>query len=262
MTRNWPTKDAPNEEHDHPHHHSFWLGHGLVNGHDFWREVKDCGQIVHSGFDEIKSGKNVGVIKARHNWVAADGKVICTDEQTLRFFAGPDKERWFDFEITIHASNGELTLGSTKEAWMAVRIAETMRLKPNKENVGQPTGHIVTSEGIRDEATWGKRAAWCDYSGPVNGKIIGIAIFDHPQNPHHPTWWMVRDYGLFAANPFGQHEFENTPNKTDGDLFIAADKKITFRYRLYFHKGNEKQGNVAKRYADYLKSISKKSPAK
>ena len=258
MTRDWPAKDVPNEEHDHPHHHSFWLGHGLVNGHDFWREIKDSGTIAHAGFDEIKSGKDSGVIKARHNWVAADGKVICTDEQSLRFFRGSDHARWLDFEITIYASNGELTLGSTKEGMMAVRLAETMRLKPNKDNVGKPTGHIVTSEGVHDEATWGKRAAWCDYSGPVDGKIVGLAIFDHPQNPRYPTWWMVRDYGLFAANPFGQHEFESTPNKTDGDLFIPAGKSITFRYRLYFHEGNEKQGNVAKRHADYLKAV--KSP--
>ncbi len=262
MTRNWPAKDVPNEEHDHPHHHSFWLGHGSVNGHDFWREIKDSGTIVHRGFDEIKSGKDFGVIKARHDWVAADGKVICTDEQTLRIFAGKDQQRWLDFEITLHASNGDIKLGSTKEGMMAVRLAETMRLKPNKDNVGKPTGHIVTSEGIRDEATWGKRAAWCDYSGPVDGKILGIAIFDHPQNPRYPTWWMVRDYGLFAANPFGQHEFENTPDKTDGDFAIASGKDVTFRYRLYFHEGDEKQGKVAKRYGEFLKSISAKHSQK
>jgi len=35
MTRNWPMADPPNEEHDHPHHRSFWFAHGSINGHDF-----------------------------------------------------------------------------------------------------------------------------------------------------------------------------------------------------------------------------------
>ena len=54
-----------------------------------------------------------------------------------------DKVRLFDFEITIHASEGDVTLGDTKEGTMAVRLAETMRLKGK---VGH--GHIVNSEGI------------------------------------------------------------------------------------------------------------------
>src|SRR5215471_6376191 len=33
MTRNWPMKTTPNEEHDHPHHRSLWFTHGKVNDH-------------------------------------------------------------------------------------------------------------------------------------------------------------------------------------------------------------------------------------
>ena len=40
------------------------------------------------------------------------------------------------------------------------------------------------------------------------GQTYGVAIFDHPKNLHHPTWWHARDYGLFAANPLGWHDFE------------------------------------------------------
>jgi hypothetical protein len=155
----------------------------------------------------------------------------------------------FDFEIVIHASNGDVTFGDTKEGTMAVRLAETMRLKGK---VGH--GHIVESNGKRDEETWGKRADWCDYSGPVDGKTVGIAMFDNPQNPRYPTWWHVRDYGLFAANPFGQHDFESLPDKTAGDLKIAAGKSVTFRYRFYIHKGDEAQAKVAEKYQEYLKS--------
>lgn len=251
MTRHWPMREAPAEDRDHKHHRSLWFTHGSVNGHDFWSEDKNYGRIVHDGFAEVKSGRNAGVIRSRNKWVAADGKVICTDELTVRVHNRPASERVLDYEITIHASEGELTFGDTKEGTMAIRLAETMRLKPNKENAGKPTGSIVNSEGVRDGATWSKRAAWCDYYGPAEGRTVGVAVFDHPQNPRHPTWWHVRDYGLFAANPFGRHDFEKLPDKTAGNLVVPAGQSVTFRYRFYFHEGDEQQARVAARYAEY-----------
>ena len=249
MTRNWPMKEAPDEDRDHPHHRSLWFAHGAVNGHDFWSEQKAFGKTVHQDFLEIKSGAKLGLIRSRNNWVAADGKLICTDERTLRFYApATPAERLLDFDITLHASHGDLTLGDTKEGTMAVRLAETMRLKGK---VGQ--GHIVNSAGVRDGETWGKRAAWCDYYGPVQGKTVGIAIFDHPKNPRHPTWWHVRDYGLFAANPFGQHDFEKLPDPSAGNLLVPAGKSVTFRYRLYLHEGDDQQAAVAAKYKQYAR---------
>ena len=249
MTRNWPMKDTPGEEHDHKHHRSLWFAHGSMNGHDFWSEDKSFGKEVHDDFLEVKSGKDAGVIKERNKWVAADGTVVCTDERTLRFYnPGSVNERVLDFEITLFASNGDLTFGDTMEGTMAVRLAETMRLKGK---VGK--GHIVNSNGVRDGQTWSKKANWVDYYGPVDDKIVGIAIFDHPQNPRHPTWWHVRDYGLFAANPFGQHDFEPGTEKGAGNLTVPAGKRITFRYRFYLHEGDDQQAKVAERYEQYVK---------
>jgi len=134
---------------------------------------------------------------------------------------------------------------------MATRLAETMRLQDKDKQRG--AGHIVMSTGVKDEDTWGKRADWCDYSGPVNGKTVGLAIFDHPDNPRHPTWWHVRDYGLFAANPFGLHDFEKKPKGT-GDFEIGPGQAVTFRYRFYYHLGNENDAHVAARYDEYTHS--------
>jgi hypothetical protein len=255
MTRNWPMKTTPNEEHDHPHHRSLWFAHGDMNGHDFWSEERNFGKIVHDRFTKIESGKASGLIQSHNNWIAGDGKLICTDDRTFRVFNPKQAgERVFDFEITLHATEGPLTFGDTKEGTMAIRLAETMRLKGP---VGQ--GHIVNSAGVRDGDTWGKRADWCDYYGPVDGKIVGVAIFDHPANPRHPSWWHVRDYGLFAANPFGQHDFEKLPDKAAGNLTIPAGASVTFRYRFYLHAGDDQQAQVAQRYQEYIKStLSKK----
>lgn len=251
MTRDYPmVKDSAGEEHDHPHHRSVWYSHGDVNGVDFWSETAKAGKIVHDQFLELKSGQEAGLIRSTSKWIAPDGNVVCTDERLLRVFNRPSNERVFDFEITLKAGDKPVTLGDTKEGSFGIRVAETMRLTHGKNKPGK--GHIVLSSGEKDGKTWGKRGEWCDYYGPVQDKTVGIAIFDHPKNPRHPTTWHVRDYGLFAANPFGLSDFEKKPKKT-GDLLIDAGKSVTFRYRVYLHEGDTESARVAERFKEYTK---------
>jgi sugar phosphate isomerase/epimerase len=253
VIRHWPMKDInPDEAKDHVHQKSLWFTHGAVNGHDFWAEGDKSGKVVHDKFLKVSSGSERGEIVSTDKWIARDGKVICTDTRTHKFYNVPDGQM-MDFEVTIHASEGEVVFGDTKEGSMAIRLAPTMQLAPTpamKAKGQTARGHIVNSEGQTDGGTWGKRAAWCDYYGPVDGHVVGVAIFDHPSNPKHPTWWHVRDYGLFAANPFGVHDFERKPAGT-GDIKIPSGESLTFKYRFYFHKGDDKQGKVAEYYQQY-----------
>lgn len=251
MTRDWPMVKTTNEPTDHVHHKGLWFAHGDINGIDFWSEQKAFGKTVHQKFLELSSGKEVGVIRSLDTWVGPTGTVVCTDERTIRFHA--DKEvRMIDYEITLIASHGKLKLGDTKEGSMAIRLPATMSVSGTNGH-----GHIVTSEGVRDEAAWGKRAKWVDYAGPVAGKTVGVALFDHPQNPRHPTWWHVRTYGLFAANALGEHHFEKKPAGT-GDMKLASGERVTFRYRFVFHAGDEKTARIQERYEAYCHEQSGK----
>src|ERR1700722_4369554 len=112
MTRNWPMTGGENEEHDHPHHRSLWFAHGLVNGINFWSDESRQGKIVHDKFTRIESVKKSGVIASRNQWVGPDGNVVCTDDRTMRIYDRPGA-RMFDFEITLHASQGAVTFGDT-----------------------------------------------------------------------------------------------------------------------------------------------------
>jgi len=250
MTRNFPMASPEGEEHDHPHHRSLWFGHGSVNGVDFWNETPDSGRIVHDKFTGIRGGSDKGIIRSRNKWLAPNGNVVCTDERLMTFYNTGTNARMLDFEITIYADHGDVVFGDTKEGTMGLRVAETMRL--NRPTGGlNPQSQIVNSEGARDAEAWGKRAKWCDYSGLVDGKIGGIAIFDHPLNPKFPTWWMARDYGLLGANPFGQHEFEKLSNPTVGNLRISAGQSVTFRYRFYLHNGTAEEAKVSERFEEF-----------
>lgn len=258
LVRDFPMRETPGEDRDHVHHRALMFAHSNVNQVDFWNEGTSGtkfpkGSTVHDGLLETKSGE-VGVVRVRNRWVAPDGRLIATDETTLRF-RGTTDARMIDYEVTIQARpDAPLVLGDNKDGTMAIRIAQwlTMPHKLQKKDI-PGVGHIVTAAGARDAAAWGTRAAWCDYFAERQGRTYGIAIFDHPQNLRHPTWWMARDYGLFAANPFGQRDFEvaakHPPGK--GDHTISAGGRLTLRYRFYFHYGDEQTARIAERYADY-----------
>lgn len=261
LTRDFPMKETAGEDTDHPWHRSLWFAHSMVNGVDFWNEgtgdvarsPKAKGRTVQDELVEVSSG-DVGVIRAHVRWVAPDNKLVCTDERTLRF-RGEGETRMLDYEVTWHAlPDSPLLLGDNKDGTMAIRVAQWMTMPHKYKKQDLPgMGHIVTSTGVRDAAAWGQRADWCDYHALREGKIYGVAIFDHPENLRHPTWWMARDYGLFGANPFGQHDYENLKDQPHiGDYTIPAGGSLTLRYRFVFHVGDEKTAQLAERYREYV----------
>lgn len=258
MTRAWPMAEVPGEERDHPHHRSLWFSHGAVNGVDFWAELASygskppkhpIGSIVHDRVLKTASGEKSGELITAQKWAAPDGTVPLTSTQRFVVHHRPEAERLFDFEITLTAGTMDVLLGDTKEGTAAIRIAESMRLKGPKATPG--AGKILNSEGDTDGKVWGKRARWVSMSGPIDGSIYGIAMFDHPSNPRHPTRWHARDYGLFAANPFCETEMDKNQPKGAGDFSLKAGQSATFRYRLYIHQGDAAAGKVAERYAEY-----------
>ncbi len=258
LVRDFPMKETPGEDTDHKHHRALMFAHSNANQIDFWNEGTSGtkfpkGSTVHDGLVETTDGE-VGLIRVRHRWVAPEGKLVATDETTLRF-RGTAEARLLDYEVTLQAlPDTPLVMGDNKDGTMAIRLAQWMTMPHKMQKKDIPgVGHIVTAKGERDAAVWGTRAAWCDYFAARNGRTYGVAIFDHPQNLRHPTWWMARDYGLFAANPFGQRDFEaaakHPPGK--GDYTIPAGGRLTLRYRFYFHTGDEQAARIAERYAEY-----------
>ena len=171
------------------------------------------------------------VVVGTHSSPACDGDganalvvtraTACTDTRTIRLSV-QDGARVVDYAVTLHASEGPFTFGVNEEGMMAIRTHPELRLEGSVAK-----GHAINSEGDRDKPVWGKRAKWVDYWGPVDGKVVGVAILDHPSNPNHPTWWHARYYGLVAANPFGIHDFEKDKPEGAGDMKIASGGSVS-----------------------------------
>lgn len=241
MTRAFPMKAVEGEKRDHPHHRSLWFSHGSVNKVDFWSEASGHGRIVETSRTVASGGLASGTLRTTDDWVGPDGKKVCEDGRTVTFHAGKDAGV-IDFDITLKASEGPVTFGDTKEGTFSLRVPTSMDV------ISRPGGHIVNAEGVEDKAAWGKASPWVDYSGPVAGKTVGVAILNHPSSFRYPTTWHVRDYGLFAANPFGYHDFGQ---KGSGEFILPRGESIRFRYRIILHDGDAKAAHLPEAFRAY-----------
>ncbi len=237
ITRHYPLEQVAGETHDHPHHRGLWFTHGAVNGEDYWSEEPTAARTVHRGYAEILSGPVYGYFRADTDWISKEGKKIAEDVREVTIYPVAEG-RLMDFTVTIRAVDAPLIFGDTKEGSLGIRLADSMRMQGGG-------GHIETATGLKDGDAWGQRADWVDYYGPVGGETLGLAIFDHASNLRHPTYWHVRDYGLFAANPFGIHDFTKRTPAHAGDYTLPAGQTMTFRYRLFIHRGATADAHIA-----------------
>ncbi len=246
VTRGYPMELFPEETRDHRHHRSVWTAYGDVNGVDNWSEEGEHGWIRHQRFTEFFSGPVYGGFTALNLWTDHKGDPILEECRECRVWNLPEGPRFMDFTITFSASYGEVRFGDTKEGGLlAVRVASSMDVLRG--------GRIENSEGgINEEQTWGRQARWCDYSGPVAGhQWVGIALFDHPSNFRHPTYFHVRNYGLMTANPFGISVFEGRKD-IDGSYTLKKGEALTFRYRLVIHLGTPQEVQLETLYQSWI----------
>ncbi len=237
MNRQYPMKEGvQGESSDHPHHKSLMYTHGKMNGVDFWHQ--GGAKTVHS--DVLDIGDNY--LKTRNRWVDEDGTKILTDTRKITFRSVP-KGRAIDYEITLHASEGDLNIGDTKEGTMGFRTHPNLRIDKG--------AHAINSNGTEGKPVWGESAKWVHYSDKIDGKKVGVAIFDHPTNPRHPTTWHARDYGLISANPFGYSHYKG--NKHNGSMTVQEGGEVTFSYRFLFIRGDHEDANIKQRYRRYAK---------
>lgn len=267
ITRDWPMRRSPkgSTREDHPHQKSVWFTYGDVipdgmeikhkrkdiEGIDFWAEGPDCGRIVCVGASAVPLENDCVVLDTHNEWRSADGVRIMDESRDIRFY-NYGKARLFVVNIYLAARDMPITFGDTKEGALGVRVDHSMR-----EDRGK--GRITNADGkVGEKQCWGRISAWCDYSGPVEGETVGIAIFAHPDNSL-PSCWHCRAYGLMAANPFGRAKsgFPDMKAKKDKKDRVHIDKgrSLSLCYGIFVHLGDAKEGKVAEAY-DLFKKVA------
>jgi hypothetical protein len=244
VSRGFPMENIEGESRDHLHHRGLWFSYDDVNGVKFWENdpsytKPNIGRIVVTG-TEWKDSPKAGTLKATMEWRDPSGKPLVIENRDMVFYSDP-KLRIIDFVVNLTGAT-DVTFGDTKEGAFAIRLADVFTEKKG--------GKMVDADGRKGMMNvWGKRSNWVDYSADVEGEQLGVAIFDHPSNPNHPTYWHARDYGLFALDPFGQKAFD--PKLPERQTKLAEGQKITFRWRVVIHPGDSEAAHLADLYKEY-----------
>jgi hypothetical protein len=228
---------------EHPHHKGIWVAIDEVNGNKFWREEDT---IQNTQVELVKAEGNPAELRVTNLWQGKDGQPVVTETTDIRIYGN----RLLTYDIRFAAGKKPVTWADTKEGLFGIRLADSVREK--QADKAAPGGQVTNAEGLKTTAEcWGKESAWVDYTGLVEGKTHGAAIFDHPKN-FRRSRYHVRDYGLFTISPFGQHSYTNGKLPAD-ELVQPADTTIRLRYAIYIHDGDAEQGHVKETYASYVK---------
>lgn len=233
ITRGFPMAPLPGEPTDHPHHLGLWLNFGDVNGLDFWNNSYEVpankrhlfGKIHLRGITQVEEG-SVGTIRYESLWQDHKGVALLDEATTYQF--QQSGEEWVIDRFTTLTANIPVTFTDNKEGVFGLRLPH--------EKV-----KYINSNGLKDDAVWGKSASWCMMNEQMKSDSISIVLFDHPYNETYPTRWHARGYGLFSANPMGSRVFD--PQAPLYKRTLKPGESISFRFRVVIASGKRRLTN-------------------
>lgn len=184
------------------------------------------------------------------------------------FLAGGHEDEYaIDFSMDLTARQAKVVFEDIEEGMFAIRVADCLREGDGQGGVrpGQPlpkesisgTGRYFSSNG--DETAkdcWGKRARWVALQGVRQGKVVGVAILNHPASINYPTYWHVRDYGLFSANPLGQGDFQRQSKYkknpvTPLRLTLERGQTAHFRFLVIVYDRIKTKDEIEERFREF-----------
>jgi hypothetical protein len=269
INRRYPLTKLEGGSDDHPHHIGLFFAVDQVNGTNFWKNVLTSPQIKHITTEVIKSGMGIATLQTLSSWNQEDGTSILRDRRIMIFEAGeyPD-EYSLDISIELTAVSEQVIFKDIEEGMFAIRLADALRESGSKviPPPGRPlpkesvegTGLYFSSNGEKTaNLIWGKRARWVALQGIKENKIVGVAILNHPESINYPTYWHVRGYGLFSANPLGQGDFlrqqKNRKNKVIPlNLTLDPGETAYFRFKVIIYDGRRTHEQIEERFNNHV----------
>lgn len=226
------TEDFPESHH---HHRGLsWMWQQVT----FDGATKDLWHMkgLHQRYEEFRheTSKNSCRLDVKNHWVEdSTGSQIVSEKVSILIHPADTEGRIIDYRLELLALETPVAIDCSGAGYSGL----TLRFAPREDTI------ISTSKGRVTEDEARKRYAWTDISAKFAGldKYDGIAIFDHPKNPHYPSGWTLRNYGLlnpsFTANS-GPHTLE-------------PGKPLVLNYRLYVHRGIADEMKLHELFKDY-----------
>jgi len=270
VSRRHPLVEMKGGTDDHLHHVGLWFAVDNVNGADFWNNTETSPQIRHIKTTKMTQGKAKATLATLIQWIDDDGKLLLLENRKMTFLAGEHQNEYaIDFTTKLTAKDTKVTFDDTEEGVFAIRLADCLResgpaVLPKKnaplpEESVEGTGRYFSSNGDQTaENVWGKRARWVALQGVKAGNVVGVAILNHPQSINYPTYWHVRDYGLFSANPLGQGDFQRQHENRINPIIplhltLEPGESSYFRFRVIVFEGLRTPEQIEQRFKEFTK---------
>ncbi|MEM7383737.1 MAG: PVC-type heme-binding CxxCH protein [Verrucomicrobiota bacterium] len=190
VTRPFPAGEDADHRFMHP---GISLAFGWLDGVDYWRMKAE---VRHAGFlEEPETGPGFARFAVLNNYLSPDKKQVVCQEVAHYRFERVETGVLLKLDSTFSNSERDFFFGDQEEGGLCLRVAPELR-------VDQGSGEITNDNGDRNgKGTRGKSFKWLDYSGPSQGRRVGMRVTPHPEN-ERVCWAHSRDYGLMVANPF------------------------------------------------------------
>lgn len=230
------------EPHDHVWHRGLWFTIKFVNGENFWEERPPFGTQVTVAPPTVTPGEDESiVVDSRQLWQRPhDGGAVF--DETRRFTYRPVDEASYaiDFETSL-TPLADLLLDRTPFTTWGGYGGITFRGNRNWMKT-----RLLFSDGTTSDRPTPKISEWCDLSGVLDGGFQqsgGVAIFDHPANPRHPTPWYG---GTGPGHYFNAAFLFNEPMR------VSAGQPLRLRYRVLVHDGILERESLQRAYQQWV----------
>ena len=224
------TEDRPA---DHPWQHGIFTGFHRVNGFNYWKEDEGKQRFVRL-LDLQEADERVSW-RALVELVAPNGSVVLEEEDTIIVHAPESTSAYsIDFDLLLRAKDHQVQFGKFFVGGLAVRMPWDQ---------ANPRQTHLNSEGRRGRDCEQQQAAWCNVERPFGNEVYGIAVFDHPANPNHPSGWRADEQGLINPNV-----------SATADWTLASQESRQFRYRLVIYRGAATREQLSERFDRYRSS--------
>jgi hypothetical protein len=272
VSRQYPLVKTQGASTDHEHHVGIFFAVDQVNGVNYWKNTAVPPQIRHVEITQMAGGPGKGTLATISNWIDDKRQIVLEEKRSMTFLVGEHEGQYaIDFGIDLTAKNTQVVFEDIEEGMFAIRVSDYLRETDASPSLkeGQPlpkesilgTGRYFSSNG--DETAkkiWGNRARWVALQGVREGKVVGIAIFNHPESINYPTYWHVRNYGLFSANPLGQADFQRGQPKEYRKnkiiplrLTLERSETAHFRFLVIVYEGIRTHEQMEERFREFVK---------
>ncbi len=247
--------DAPP---DHLHHHGLMLACAVDNV-DFWGEAPS----QPGGHFEPLPGRQHHMEFSGVGVVGPEGHRLSWFAESVFWGSGPDRKPLLFEHRAVTArrigtpmatvvtwasmltpANGResVVLSGAHYHGLGMRFIRSMDNDGEFRNPDNDPGVVFRGEERLS------RSRWCAYTAKADGKLVTVAMFDHPENPRHPATWFT------MAKPFAY--MSATLRLHEEPLKVVANRRMALRYAVALWDGRPETSQIEELYGAWKKSPS------